>query len=358
MAVLSILEQFLDRAVSFDEHAMREYTRKWRVVVSALTDDAITVTAAPGIPRMFDLYVGSDGGVDSLGAACRKIEATHVDDFVWEVFARYSNKTDQPALGDPDPLNRPAEIDVTTERFQRPMDVDANGLAVVNSSNEKFDPPVEKDDSRPTLRITRNESSAPYDKLRIFKDTVNFESFYGYTPLTVKVAAINYRRAFENGIYYWSVTYEFHVNPDTWLTKVLDQGTVTLNATGKPVAIVDVNGQRITTPQLLNGEGKRLCDAAASTLNQNIDAAAANFLVTGLLAGWPTLAASFPITIQIDSEQMSVSSIGGSTFFVSRGVNGTTAAAHTATTAIKLLPVYRTLSPYIISHFTDLGLGT
>jgi hypothetical protein len=45
-----------------------------------------------------------------------------------------------------------------------------------------------------------------------------------------------------------------------------------------------------------------------------------------------------PYTILVDKEQMTVTAVSGSTWTVTRGVNGTTAVSHTVNTSAEIVP--------------------
>src|SRR5215471_1753885 len=110
MPVQWVREQFDGRQGTADQGALREYTRRWLVGVDSLAVDVITVTNAPGLPALYQAYVGADGSVDPFNATCRKITGRYEGDFVWEVLADYSNKTEAATQGDPNPLTRLADI--------------------------------------------------------------------------------------------------------------------------------------------------------------------------------------------------------------------------------------------------------
>ena len=73
MAILSVLRNSPTARAAATTRP-RASVRVFQVITSGLVEDAITISAAIGIPRIFDRYIGSDGQVDPLGALCTKVE--------------------------------------------------------------------------------------------------------------------------------------------------------------------------------------------------------------------------------------------------------------------------------------------
>jgi hypothetical protein len=365
MAIVWVREQWKDRAAAADEKAVREYVRSFKVLTDSMLTDAVAVTAAAGVPRMFDVYVGSDGQGDQKAATCRKIEAHQPDEdqpYLWLVICRYSTRTDQPELGDPDPLSRPAEVEWDWVSSTRVLEIDLDGKAVVNSSLEKFDPPVEVDDYRYLLRVTRYEAGHDVNQALAFKDAVNSQPFAGAAAGFAKMRPIKAVRSYENNRFYWRKTYEilFRGTGDPpFQPSPLDAGfRELLTGAGGVVAarnIFDQNGQPTQIPVPLNGLGQKLSDCN-DKLAAAMDDATTTLRTTDGMGDFPL----FPFDVQIGSEIMTVESqlVGGSAndFVVVRGARGTTRAAHANGVAITVLPVYRTFKGYPTGDFNVFNL--
>ena len=62
---------------------------------------------------------------------------------------------------------------------------------------------------------------------------------------------------------YWRVSYEVHFRPDGWRRRIADRGYRELigenaDKTAKYQEILDKNNLKVTSPELLNGQGRKL----------------------------------------------------------------------------------------------------
>jgi hypothetical protein len=373
MAILFVREQFLGREGSGDSKAQREYKRWWKVGVDSLLYDAYTILTAPGLPLLFSVYVGSDGVVDPLGARLHKYTSEHADDFVWHVTAHYSNQprantgrgrdgTEQ--AGDKNPLNRPTEISSDGVTFEKPIDFTPDGVAIVNSVGERFDPPVTRDDVRRTFLFVRVEAQ-PNPLADTYKDVVNSDTWLGRPPGTAKLGMIKEQRADENGQLFWKVSYPISVDLDGWDARTMDVGTKWLDAAGTSHQVFrDAYDHDISGQQPLNGEGRPLypqgsagsiAPGAASKLSLTIGAGDTTLTVTSA-TGFPQLAATYPITLKIGSELLQATALSGSTFTVTRGYGGSAPAGHLANAVVQMQPYLLVFKRYSRLPFAALNL--
>ena len=122
-------------------------------------------------------------------------------------------------------------------QYQRPLLVDVNGVAVVNSAGDPFDPPIEVDDCRPELSITRVvlDSSTvvlPFSQVGFrataYENTINNadvtidNTTYGTGKL--KIAQYSADRLVVGGVTYWRETIKIQFRDETWQLKIVDQG--------------------------------------------------------------------------------------------------------------------------------------
>lgn len=232
------------RSYSLNEKNEHSYTLTYQVISNDRHESPYTVAAA----------IGVDIG-DALGyARCTQISSDCIseDGLQWKVTVTYGKMTDS----DPNPLNEPVDIQWSFEQFQKITDRDINGTAILNSAQDPFQEPVEIDDSRPVLTVTRNEASFNSALAYQYRDAVNSTYFYGEAG-TVKVSNISSTRQFDQQIgFYWKTTYAFHFNPMGWDKVILDQG-FREKVAGKKKNIL-VQGVPIQESTLLNGAGAKL----------------------------------------------------------------------------------------------------
>ena len=115
--------------------------------------------------------------------------------------------------GQTNPFNVPPKVSFGSAKFERDCAKDATNKPIVNNVGDPFDPPLKRDDSRPTLTIVRNEPSFDSQYVQTFKDTVNKGLFLEtYLPNTVKCADVTAEREYQaDWGYYWVVTYSFEI---------------------------------------------------------------------------------------------------------------------------------------------------
>jgi hypothetical protein len=264
MAVLSVDEIRKSRSGGLDSQWHRTYRRAWRVV----TDGPYAIGALGArlsIPVFFgQSYVlrtplGALVEFDDFAFALKidaQIDPDCNDDSSWVVTVDYGPY--DPTQFPEDPLNHPIKLSWGENRFEKQVFEDRNGDPVVNSAGDYFDPPVSADDSRPTLRIVRNERT--YDPIyaNSWKDTLNADTFFGFAPATVKLS-VPLGELEYNPIcgFYYVVTYQFEVNANGWKKQILDQGMRQV-VSGVKSNILDDNGEQISSPALLDGSGKKL----------------------------------------------------------------------------------------------------
>lgn len=324
MGVVSVTELFDEQTGLETVGFQREYTTPYHVEVDDPNDGPQVVVDANGLPVIGNQYTGVGNDVD-LAAYCVSLTPSRVpgDRLLWKVIAKWTT-IPGPGLGGEgsgsrkvkvkddgetptdNPLEFRPDIEVTTAQFTSPVErakyisgfsaainqfraPDSFG-PVVNSALTVYDPPLERDDSRMVVRITRYKSAFPWADAEKYKDAVNSDDFTIDKPgimvrtfkkYTCKLSPITGSYELVNGDHFWNVTYEFHVNNEYpgigWRVQVVDRGVVVSAREGDPngrggtisasdiVAgtpqvrrLVDAGGMPITEPVLLNGSGQPL----------------------------------------------------------------------------------------------------
>lgn len=264
-------------------------TRQWRVDTSDPLDDDTTVMSDAAAPRI--------GSAHPNHASCRCISRSCQPESrgqkqQWIFTARYSTKH---AIEE-NPLDDPAKTEWSTETFQTPVVKAIDGTAIVNSAGDSFDPAAEKDDSRWTSVTRKNVLPTVPTWIFAYQDAVNSDS---YTIDTVpveagwaKISAIHLGEVQErNDIQYRVLTVTIHYRGEgegtgsgsgsygtgsgsddikPWDLDLLDEGfneidDVGSGATNERVKIKDKDGNEITSPVCLDGEGHVLDNPTIDT---------------------------------------------------------------------------------------------
>lgn len=222
-----------------DSDGYRTFTITHRVK-SDYTDGPATVMYTPGLPA-----VGSSwnfGGDFDFWAWCypdmsvkydntRRGNAKHK---YWLVSQTFSNKPLSQrcnTLSIENPLAEPQKLSGSFVKYTREATRDKDGNAILTSSKELIrGPSVEFDTSLPTVSISQN---VPYQELPLFSamiDHVNVSPMWGLAARCVKLSNITWSRQYYGlcNVYY-TRSFEFDINPDTFDRTVLDEGTRVLH---------------------------------------------------------------------------------------------------------------------------------
>jgi hypothetical protein len=180
-----------------------------------------------------------------------------------EYIVKYSQKK---INWDPNPLNRPAIIDMGGSELEEVQLKDLNDAAIVNSSKELYDAiPPRPIRGATEFTITKNEATNPMQRIEDYSNTVNNAIWHGEPIDTVRIGIIKAHKKQEqvNGatIVYWEVTYPFFRRKDGWRLKILDRGWSILQS-GIRVKYCDEMGREPTQPILLDGSGGKLAEGS------------------------------------------------------------------------------------------------
>jgi hypothetical protein len=260
-------------------HDQYTITRTLRVLSDSAADGPLVVTAAVGVPRLYDAYVyGSEFQAYVL---CREITPTFMGGsnsvWVWEVKCTYKTPepkehgkegTGQDTPGQfANPLLTLAEVAWSDETVQVPVFNAYDGAnankAVQNSAGQVFDPPLMKDENRSTLTITRNEAiTANHPGADVlYRNYVNSDVWWGQPAGSFRCKSITSSREVKNlpsgsPYPYLKCTYKFGLlaSQDISVMDVGDYYQLSMAMPQKP--FLDANGN--PRKGFLDGAGNAL----------------------------------------------------------------------------------------------------
>jgi len=241
--------------VTTEGHATVVYNVLFDAAEYAPDQAVLLAVVAPGVPDMWATHP-----FDPWLFVCAK-NVTNYNEakYCFEVTVEYRSESD--------PLQKPWEISWTFAGSNEPVDTDADGKPMLNSSDEPFDPPLTKDVDDLVLRIVMNEPW--FDPLLAseFKNALNEDWFYSFAPGCAQVKSIEATKNRAAGMEYYTVTYEIHFRWDGWQKRVLDQGYRTIASAVEGEAttyttIKDEDGNPLSYPVKLDGKGLRLAEGA------------------------------------------------------------------------------------------------
>lgn len=285
MAVTSVYELFEGRSGVDTFTRQRTYTRTFEV----LTDDDDDGPAVAGgnvlLPRLGDSHPEDSQAVvvavrpSQDGAEPRR----------WVVSIDYDTQPELPEALQPSggaeqdvadvpdsPLDRRPvwkfSFQQTTEVATKGYPVSPLGVGLVEeaiqtSAGMPFDPPVTIEVSRPVVTVTIQVPDLSPSYLLDVQDATNNAPWKGIPERCAKCVGVEAGSGFENGVFFWTITYTFAIKWDTWDIRVLDAGYHQLvhnsqaNPTDYVAGIVDPNGHN-DGPWPLDGMGHKALPGA------------------------------------------------------------------------------------------------
>lgn len=188
----------------------------------------------PGNPelRLKSMPIRQDQG-EGVAATC------------WIATCEYDNQTSEEDATDAQtqPIDRRTRWHMEFSGFTRVLERDINGLPIVNTIGDVFDPPLEEEDERPVLVAVKNYPATNLSGLMAliadYRGAVNSDTFLGVSPGSWRVARVQMSpEQVEDDIRYHSVSwylelkepYEFddpakiEGDPEPWDRLVLNRG--------------------------------------------------------------------------------------------------------------------------------------
>lgn len=262
MAVISVKRKPGTRRRQIPEVGEVVFEQTYYVSTDTPGDDVTVIENAPGLPKMFDVFVTPEGVVVPYMFVVAVEPQETETPYHWEVKVRYSS---EPRTLFEDPLSRPPVVTWSTERIQRVIWDDQAGNAIVNSANEVFDPLPTIDRRLLVVNYTTNKLPGDLDYKRIaddFLDHVNDAEWMTFPEKSVKFDDFRTNTFTERYIEYVSATYVFKIDTEyLWKFRAVDIGYNHLEG-GLLVRNVAPDGQIYSNPQLLNGAGALLSNGA------------------------------------------------------------------------------------------------
>jgi hypothetical protein len=210
-----------------DLKGVRTWTQPWRVQTNDPLDGPQVVANHSELPALYSSY-SSGNDSDSYALLVKRVPREEGDGSrkSWIVTCEFrTDAIQRESLSSPllDPVRYSVNFDQFSTIARQSLET---GERLINSMGQVFTPPPEVDQSRPVYAVQRNESSINLPFIIDMIDSVNQAAWKGCAPRTVKCKAIQTGDIQQrNGIEYYTVAYEFHLNPETWDLRVLNQGT-------------------------------------------------------------------------------------------------------------------------------------
>lgn len=235
-----------------------KYIRVARIETDTNADDAVVLGAYASCPTIGSAYP------TDIGAFCRSVDFSNdrASQRLWFCTVSYSSEYEAAT----NPLAERAIIEWGTESYRKCFFEDKDGQAIVNSAGSYYDPPVEGDDDRWVVSVSKNVAVVPSWILN-YRSAVNLTSFVVdgivVAARCAKLSAIKIGRDQKrNNVPYRVFSYGLHLNADTWDRKILDAGFEEIDPddTSKRRKITLNDNKYPTSPWPLDGTGYKLED--------------------------------------------------------------------------------------------------
>jgi hypothetical protein len=224
------------------------------------------------------------------GAAC----------YYWDVQVTYGPWDPLTHTATGNPVDQPIDFSFQWQVFEQTADIamvpgssPPTFVAVVNSAGDPFDPPVTREQLKGIMRVAWNSLTFNPAAFFVFGNQINSDTWNGFPPFSVKFSPPNMpQRLYSQflGQNYYRLEGEFAYNPNDggWNPKPIDRGYRAKNGTGGLYKIVDINGQPISQPALLDGSGNVL-----TTLSAYVQIEFQTYVSTVFATAFPNLTTLF-----------------------------------------------------------------
>jgi hypothetical protein len=261
--------------VYFDEYVANE---KYSTFIN-LAKVAIDPNSGLKVPTQGNNFDGDVPAISDPIVSGVSVKQYEKQNTIWEVTVTFSEKTSSDSDSDKNvwqdyPWNETPSVVWGSGTLNQVIATDFDGKAIVNSAGDPFDTAITRPAALMTVTCTFNKKIGGYEpnKASRLVNTVNSGAFTIFGTNIEGEAALmkayggSKLKAVVNGqdIHYWQVTAAWDILVNTgsgdigWDGVILDIGTQQRDSNGAKWTINDKFGTRLSSPQLLNGDGIRL----------------------------------------------------------------------------------------------------
>ncbi len=259
--------------------------RRWVIVVSSkIGDDELSIRnygqstlGSDGQPLLPTPYLSEHPSMPSFICKKLRIEQDDESPLKWMATATYSTRPvsdlDVQVQQANTPVSREAQISWSASGYQKAIEQDKDGKAILNSAGDPFDPPIEIEQYRWVASVSKNMLTVPAWLLQ-YAGAVNSDSYViDGLPVPAKASRITGLGISEwktdkiaTGVEYRyrTVTLRIEFRYELYTLKVLDQGfrRKDPNDSTKRIPIYEDGSveRPVTTPRLLDGSGNTLAN--------------------------------------------------------------------------------------------------
>lgn len=277
-----------------DETGHRTWGINWLVQTSSVDDGPAVVATCAGLPVAgAQWYMGND--IDGWAFCSPFMSIKQQADVteglwtgLWVVGQRFSTRPLQRCQSTTitDPLAEPWKVRVAFNRAQREAKRDKDGVPLVSSSFE-FIRNIMEDYGGACVTLTRNEPTMPLAGITGLRFCVNDGPMWGLNARCVKLMGFeSERNLYGTCYYYYTNSYTFEVNFETWDNVAVDAGTRVLVEGGTFGDLRDYRATVDGASVLLDGNGKKATSLGGVAAKRAKVAREADLFVIGVPASF------------------------------------------------------------------------
>jgi hypothetical protein len=187
------------------------------------------------------------------------------DCYWWQVEITYGPWDPLTHTATGDPADQPIDFSFDWQVFEQACDYaytpgTTTIVPVVNSAGIPFDPPVTREFIKGVLRVAWNAHTFNPYPFFAYGNFINSDTWNGFPPYSVKFSPPKmpqrlWSQFLQANYYRLEAEFCFSTDPQGWNATPIDRSYMALDGSGNLYKILDINGQPVSQPSLLNGSG-------------------------------------------------------------------------------------------------------
>jgi hypothetical protein len=276
MAVLWVRPDWKENGGDWSGPLDRNPTLAWIIEVDdkTMSYEQVYVASLPFLPAQFEGFPGA-AGFPIPTARQFRLRRFPDSQYHWRCTVTYSTapltQEEKEKESNDSPLNRAPRISVDRENLDKVIFEDRSGEGILTSAGDVFEDPIVWPGARKVYNITYNAQTIPvwHDDLEGKINAAAKTISKGGSPKEYPAGTLLYMPGAisdlkeEAGISYMEISFQLLVDRRTWKLRLLDQGYNYLDGGTKKV--IEIDGQRPSDPQLLDGAGGLLANPSPAT---------------------------------------------------------------------------------------------
>lgn len=291
----------LDVKLTRDDNGHRDYEVTWDVETSDTDDGPQVILAALDTfsPVGSTWNFGNDADLWAFATPFAEITPVQLNSgdptTKWTATQKFTTRPIKRCQTDPveDPLLEPYKISGGFNSITREATKDKDGAALVYPNFERIKGALVEDEvGYPTIKIDLNLATLPLSTYTLMIKRVNDTTLWGLPPRTIRLYDVTWsRNLYGVCYYYYTVSYSFEIDLDTFDRDILAEGTMILAPGGNPNNPLDFikykDGQDENATTLINANGEAITNVADAYYVKPKIKKEANFLLLGIPSSIP-----------------------------------------------------------------------